>query len=194
MHQFRLVSSKFAAGAALAVLALTAACGPKYRPVTQASNSPDWATKGSGAFKESGNSVFYGVGIYKGSQNPAMQRTGSDERGRGEIAAVMNTYVTRLTKDYMASTSAGAMDKTSDEQHTSAVLKNFAKATLVGSVCVDHWKDTDGTMYALCKLDVAEMKKKLDDAKELDTKMRDFVRANADKAFDELAAEEGKRN
>ena len=86
------------------------------------------------------------------------------------------------------------MTKSSEEQHVSQVLKNFAKFTLHGAIVIDHWKDpSDGTMFSLCKLDMASIKKSLDDAKELDTRMRDFVRANAEKAFDELAAEEAKR-
>jgi hypothetical protein len=93
----------------------------------------------------------------------------------------------------MASTTAGAMDKSSEEQHISATLKGFTKFTLNGSVIVDHWRDpSDGTMFALAKLDMASVQQTLSDAKELDSKVRDYVRANADKAFDELNAAEQK--
>jgi hypothetical protein len=59
---------------------------------------------------------------------------------------------------------------------------------------VDHFWDEDGTCYALAKLDLEEFGKSLDDIKELDAKSRDFIRRNADKAFDRLEAEEAKRN
>ena len=58
---------------------------------------------------------------------------------------------------------------------------------------MDHWKDpTDGTMFALVKLDMAAVNASLAESKELDSKVRDYVKANAEKAFDELAAEEAK--
>ena len=79
------------------------------------------------------------------------------------------------------------------EQHVSQTLKSFAKFTLHGAIIIDHWKDpSDGTYFSLCKLDMNAVKKTLEDAKELDAKVRDYVKANAEKAFDELAAEEAK--
>ena len=186
-------SIRFGGLAALAAVFMTAAC-TRSVPGPVAEKAPDWVNKGNGAFKDGGQSVFYGVGIAQGIRNRALSVTAADDRARAEIAKIMNSYITVLTKDYMASTTAGSMDKSSEEQHVSQTLKNFAKFTLHGAVIVDHWKDpSDGTMFALCKLDMAAVQKTLQDSKELDSKMRDFVRANAEKAFDELAAEEAKR-
>jgi hypothetical protein len=185
---FKLTSLLFIAALSAAV---GCAGGPPPSPI--AVNAPEWVNKGSGAFKDSGTPIFYGVGIAQGIRNRALSVTAADDRGRAEIAKVMNSYVSVLTKDYMASTTAGAMDKSSEEQHVTQTLKNFAKFTLHGSVVVDHWKDpADGTMFSLVKLDMASVKKTLDESKELDAKMRDFVRANAEKAFDDLSAEEAK--
>jgi len=175
-----------------AVLAVVTGCAGN-KPMEKAPNAPEWVNKGNGAFKDSGGSVFYGVGIAQGIRNRALAQSAADDRARAEIAKIMNSYITVLTKDYMASTTAGAMDKSSEEQHVSQVLKNFSKFTLHGATIVDHWKDpADGTVFALAKLDMAAIKKTLDDAKELDSKVRDYVRANAEKAFDELSAEEAK--
>jgi len=44
-------------------------------------------------------------------------------------------------------------------------------------------------MFSLVKLDLASIQKTLEQAQQLDPKVRDFVRANADKAFQDLAAE-----
>ncbi|HVE13659.1 MAG TPA: hypothetical protein VNI01_09715 [Elusimicrobiota bacterium] len=174
-----------------AFAAILSACAgaPTAKPVT---SGPDWVNKGSGAFKDGGQSVFYGVGIFRGSSNPAMVRTAADERARVEIAKTLDTFVTSLYKDYMAATTAGDQSKTSDEQHVEQAFKNFSKFTLNGATVVDHWKDADGTMYALAKLDLESMKKSLENAKELNSKERDFVRANAEKAFDNLDAEAAK--
>jgi hypothetical protein len=177
----------------LLALGVAAGCGGRKVSGPVAERAPDWVNKGNGAFKDGGQSVFYGVGIAQGIRNRALSLTAADDRARGEIAKIMNSYVSVLTKDYMASTTAGTMDKSSEEQHISQTLKNFAKFTLHGAVIVDHWKDpSDGTMFSLCKLDMNAVKKTLEDSKELDSKMRDYVRANAEKAFDELAAEEAK--
>ncbi|MDD5628475.1 MAG: hypothetical protein PHU21_05390 [Elusimicrobia bacterium] len=179
--------------AAAAVSAVVGCTAPqKAAPI--ANNAPEWVNKGSGAFKDAqGGAVFYGVGIAQGIRNRALQVTAADDRGRAEIAKIMNSYVTVLSKDYMASITAGDMSKSSEEQMVSQTMKNFAKFTLHGAMPVDHWKDpTDGTLFALVKLDMAAVKKSLDESKELDSKMRDYVKANAEKAFDELAAEEAK--
>ncbi len=163
------------------------------KPGPVANNAPDWTNKGSGAFKDSGASVFYGVGIAQGIRNRALSVTAADDRARAEIAKTMNEYVAVLGKDYMQSVTGGDMSKSSEEQLVQQTLKTFAKFTLHGAVIVEHWKDpSDGTMFSLCKLDMAAMEKTLADAKDLDSKVRDYVKANADKAFDELQAEEGK--
>ncbi len=177
---------------ALAAVAAFAACAHKVSPI--AANAPEWVNKGSGAFKdEAGKPVFYGVGIMSGVRNRALAVTGADDRGRAEIAKIMNSYVTVLTKDYMASTTAGDMSKSSEEQMVSQTMKNFAKFTLHGAMPVDHWKDpSDGTMFSLVKLDMGAVQDSLNQSKDLDSKVRDYVKANAEKAFDELNAEEAK--
>ena len=50
-----------------------------------------------------------------------------------------------------------------------------------------RWQDpTDKTMFALARLDLEKFKAALDQANQLDGKVRDFVRANSDKAFADL--------
>ncbi|OGR99320.1 MAG: hypothetical protein A2V88_03840 [Elusimicrobia bacterium RBG_16_66_12] len=179
--------------AAVAVAAL-AACATKQPSAPIAVNAPEWVNKGSGAFKDTaGKQVFYGVGIAQGIRNRALAVTAADDRGRAEIAKIMNSYVTTLTKDYMASVTAGDMSKSSEEQMVSTTMKNFAKFTLHGALPVDHWKDpSDGTLFSLVKLDMSAVQASLAESKDLDAKVRDYVKANAEKAFDELSAEEAK--
>jgi len=71
-------------------------------------------------------------------------------------------------------------------------IKTFSAVTLNGVVIIDHWIDQDGTVFSLARLDLAEFEGALDQAKQLDAKTRDFVRANADAAFDRLSGEENK--
>lgn len=184
--------------AALAVFAaaglFVTGCGHKVVSGPVAAQAPEWVNQGNGAFKNAGNGVFYGVGIASGIRNRALAVQAADDRARSEIAKTLETYVSRLGKDYAASTTAGAMDKSSEEQLFSSTMKSVTSKTLNGAMIVDHWKDpSDGTMFALAKLDFAQMIKMMGDAKELDAKTRDWVKANAEKAFDELNAEEAKR-
>jgi len=173
------------------------ACGGGVKKSPIADNAPEWVNKGSGAMKDKdGKQVFYGVGAVQGVRNIPLARTSADDRGRAEIAKTMNTMVTVLGKDYAASVTAGDMTKSSEEQMISQTQKVFAKFTLHGSVPVDHWVDrsnpNSNIVYSLVKLDMASVQASLAESKELDSKVRDYVKANADKAFDEMAAEEAK--
>ena len=179
-------------------LAALAGCVTKQVIVQQpaapaAPQAPEWVNKGSGAFKDSGNgNVFYGVGSVSGVRNRSLAVEAADAKARAEVAKIMDTYVASLIKSYAASTTAGDMAKSSEEQHIESTLKAFTKFTLHGADIVDHYKDTDGTIFSLCKLDMSAIKKSLEESKDLDAKVRDYVRANADKAHDELQAEEAK--
>ena len=59
---------------------------------------------------------------------------------------------------------------------------------------MDNWKDpADGTFYSLAVLDVQAVSEILSNKGSLDSKLRDYVRANAAKAFDDLEKEEAKK-
>lgn len=169
-------------------LSLMAGCASK--PDTNADSAaagPEWVMKGSGAFDVEKGKVFYGVGVASGIKNKALLRQTADNRARAEIAKTLETYVASLTKDYMASTTAGDMSKSSEEQHVETALKTFTQTTLRGTTIVDRWVDpADGSMYALCELDLVSYTEALDDYQELDAKIRDYVRDNAEKLHDEL--------
>ena len=179
----------------IAFAAALMACGsdkPQMSNQVLHANGPDWVNRGSGAFGGEKGRIFYGVGIASGIRNAAMRRSTSDSRARAEIAKTLDTFVSVLNKDYMASTTAGDMSASSEEQHVEQALKTYSNMELSGVTIVDHWVDTDGTEFALAQLDMEQFKNGMDKMKELNAKVRDQVRANADKAFDELNAEEAK--
>ncbi|MEE8479850.1 MAG: LPP20 family lipoprotein [Desulfobacterales bacterium] len=162
-------------------------------PPKKAFRGPEWVWKGSGAFDIDKGKVFYGVGMASGIKNKALLRTTADNRARAEIAKTLETYVAVLAKDYMASTTAGDMSASSEEQHVENALKTFSKTTLHGATIVDRWLDPeDGTFYSLCELDMFAFKDALDKHKELDSKVRDYVRENAEKMHGELEKMEEK--
>jgi len=163
-------------------------------PAQPASAEPEWVRKGAGAFLNKGDKAFYGVGAVSGVMNKPLARTTADNRARAEIAKVFETYSASLMRDYAASTTAGDFKKTSEEQNIEQAVKTFSAATLSGVVIVDHWTDPqDNTTYSLAKLDLENFKETLNKMKELNAEVRDFVRKNAEKAFEKLETEEQKR-
>ena len=173
---------------------LVAGCASSPKPSADpASMGPAWVMKGGGAFDVEKGKVFYGVGIASGIKNKALLRQTADNRARAEIAKTMETYVATLAKDYMASTTAGDMSKSSEEQHVETALKTFSKTTLHGATIVDRWMDpSDGSMYSLCELDLFSFKDALDKYKELDKQVQDYVRENAEKLHGEMEELENK--
>src|SRR5205823_9904969 len=174
----------------MAMVAALVACGGEKKPEMSNqvlhANGPEWVNRGSGAFGGEKGKIFYGVGIASGIRNAALRRSTSDSRARSEIAKTLDTYVAVLNKDYQASTTAGDMSASTEEQHVQQALKTYSQTELSGVLIIDHWVDTDGTEFALAQLDMETFKANLDKMKELNARVREVVRANADKAFDEL--------
>jgi hypothetical protein len=184
--------------ALIASAALSACAGPSNKNSVSTNNAaPAWVNQGSGAFKDAaGNKVIYGVGILQGVRNVGLAKPAADDRGRAEIAKIMNSYVTVLGKDYAASVSANDPTKSSEEQMVTQTHKVFAQIQLHGATPVDSFVDHSDpaapVYYSLVKLDMASVMAALNESTDLDNKTRDYVKANADKAFDELNGEQAK--
>lgn len=177
--------SKFTGSALALVLlvGLTACGGP-----------PNWVKKGSGAFNEKSDKSFYGVGSVVGVRNEPLAWDTAENRSRAEIAKTFETYTAYLMRDYAASTTAGDFSRNSEEQNIERAVKTFSAVTLNGVKPMDRYKDEkSGTYYVLTKLSLEDMKNNLEQAKELNGQVRDFVRKNADRLFDRLEKEEDKR-
>lgn len=180
----------------IASSALFISCGSKQETGNAPANLqgidfPEWVTKGSGAFGGD-KKAFFGVGSASGIRNQALAISTADNRGRNEIAKIMEVYSASLSKDYMASTTAGDMTASSEEQHVEVAIKTFCAQTLSGVVIVDHWFHPDGTVYSLAKLDLEGVVANIDKAKELSGKVRDYVRKNAERVHMDLEKEEAK--
>lgn len=159
---------------------------------------PDWVNQGSGAFSERGGNVFHGVGAVTGIRNKPLAVTTADNRARAEIAKIFETYTASLMRDYAASITGGAQvtgtSATSEEQSVEQAIKTFSSATLSGVIIIDHWTDTsDGTIYALARLDLDSVKSSAERLNELSASMRDHIRKNAERSFENLLKEEERR-
>ncbi|WHZ21086.1 MAG: hypothetical protein OJF47_000198 [Nitrospira sp.] len=162
--------------------------------LTACGGPPTWVKKGSGAFNEKSDKSFYGVGSVVGVRNEPLAWDTAENRSRAEIAKTFETYTAYLMRDYAASTTAGDFSRNSEEQNIERAVKTFSAVTLNGVKPMDRYKDEkSGTYYVLTKLSLEDMKNNLDQAKELNSQVRDFVRKNADRLFERLEKEEDKR-
>lgn len=156
-------------------------------------DAPEWVRKGSGAFGGERGRVFYGVASASEIRSHALRRAAADNRARNEVAKEFQMYTASLMKDYTASTSAGEKNVSSEEHRVEQAVKTVTAMTLSGVEVVDHWEHPgSGEFFALARLDLEAFKNNLDRVRELDTKVKEYIRKNADALHDELKAEEEK--
>jgi hypothetical protein len=161
-----------------------------------AGGAPKWVDKGGGYMNEKNGKAFYGVGAVAGVRNEPLAKEAADNRARADLAKYMDTYTAYLMRDYAASTTAGDFTKSSEEQNVERALKTFVSANLSGVAVVDRWETNDKsgkTIYSLAKMDLETFKDQVGRMQELNEKARDYVRKNAEKAFERLREEEDRR-
>ena len=161
------------------------------------SGTPKWVSKGGGYMSEKDNKAFYGVGAVTGIRNEPLAKETADNRARADLAKYVDTYTAYLMRDYAASTTAGDFTKSSEEQNVERAVKTFVSAHLSGVQVVDRWEKDEKSgkvTYALAKMDLASFKDSVSQMKELNATARDFVRKNAERAFDRLQQEEDRRD
>ena len=92
------------------------------------------------------------------------------------------------------STMAGDPNVNSEEQHIEQAVKTVTSMTLSGVQIVDHWQNpATGELFALARLDLDAFKDNLEKVKELDKKVKEHIKQNAEKLHTELEKEEAKR-
>ncbi|MFQ5672497.1 MAG: LPP20 family lipoprotein [Nitrospinales bacterium] len=177
------------------IVSLFSACAstpplPPQRATLKDVEPPDWVMRGGGAFEDSDGKAFYGIGSAAGIKNYSLQRVAADDRARNDLAKVFEFYTKSLTKDYMASTTAGDFEASSEEQNVESAIKTITSATLNGVVIIDHWEHPRrNELFSLARLDLEKFKQNLDHYKELSQEVRDAVKKRADKLHEELERE-----
>ncbi|NIR56328.1 MAG: hypothetical protein GWO42_17885 [Nitrospinaceae bacterium] len=147
--------------------------------------------KGGAAFDDK---AFYGVGLASGIRNSALLRETSDNRARSSLADIFEVYIKKLNKDYMESATTGDMSATSETQYIERAMKSVSSMTLNGSEIVDHWQNPDnGEMYALARVDLETFQQNLDKYKELSAEVRNRIKVQAEKSFEDLDKEVDKK-
>jgi len=97
-----------------------------------------------------------------------------------------------LMRDYMASANATEQEKSSGEQYVENTVKTFTSNTISGVKIVDRWDDGK-TAYSLAALNIDDLKAMTENIKELSQQAKEYIKQNAEKAFDKLEAEQQKR-
>ena len=179
------------------ILGFLAACASsssqpskKFVPI-QDLDAPEWVIKGK---MDSGDRAFYGVGLAQGIRNTALLRQTADNRARSDLADVFQVYVAKLHKDYQESATAGDMSASSETQYIERALKSVSDMTLHGSEIVDHWQNpNNGELYSLARVDFENFEKNLSKYNEMSRELRDSIKKQAEKSFDDLDKELEKR-
>lgn len=173
-----------------ALVAVAAGCSGKHKMVPGA---PDWVNVGGGAFDDSGEKVFYGVGAVTGIASPSLEAQIADQRARADIARQLDTYVTNLYRDYQRATPETMGRPAVEEEHVDQGLKAFTQITLRGARVIDRWRDPErDTLYALARVDLENVRATIDELEMMDPSLRSHMQNNAEKVFEEMRVEEEK--
>lgn len=167
---------------AVFVVMFTAACASTGGRLPN--GSPDWTLNGSGAFSDSGEKVFYGVGLAGPSiKDESLRREAADNRARADLQKVFDTYTGSIMKDYSGT----------DGELVERAIKTRQSGWLSGVQIVSRYQRSDGTVYCLAKLDLDQFKKFVDLEQSISSAAKKFLRERSDALFDELAKEEKPR-
>ena len=155
--------------------------------------APDWVLKGGGAFTDAGGKAFYGVGSATGIKNYSLQRTVADDRARGDLAKVFQVYMTSLTKDYQAHTTAGSFANSTEEQNAEVALKVVVSQVMRGVVIIDHFEIPERREFlSLARLDYDAFERNVEANEifqELPEKLQVDIKERAEKLHEEMEEE-----
>jgi len=145
---------------------------------------PEWTMKGDAAFPES-TDLFYGVGDASDISNISLLRKTSDSRAINEIAQQLNVKSKSMVEDYMNSVSAAGGE--ASEQSVTQGIKTMVEKSLVGVKIIDRCHDKEaGVHYSLAKFSMENMKKIMDEQGDMDPKLKEYVKENANKFFEKM--------
>lgn len=151
---------------------------------------PEWVAKG--ARIEEG--ALYGVGSIQGVTNDPLAWLMAEQRARGAIARMLDSYVRLMAKDIAASSAKGSLDRHDEEQLLEFVQRTTTIVDLPGAEPVDRYYDERRRIhYVLVRLDKARATHTIAELGGLSERAREYVREHADRLFRELDEEIAKR-
>lgn len=169
--------------------ALLSACGGGKMVVEsdlQIKGAPDWVNEGTNILNSKDGRLIHGFGSAPKMGDLELQRSTAENRARSEIARVLSSYMDVVSKDYLASASAG--DARETEQSVSRSIQNVSKVNLTGAKIIGNWRsDKDGTVYSLAELDMKSVKGLLSNVQDMNAGLLEHIEKHGDTIFDKMA-------
>jgi hypothetical protein len=172
----------------LLFFALPLACGGSSRNaggggLSASSDAPEWVNHGSHVEKGS----IFGVGSVEGIKNNNLARTTAENRARAEISKILEVYSASLMKDYQASTTAGDMKTSSEEQSVQQAIKTFSANLEKGAEVKDMYVDSaKGSMWCLVELNFERSREAAAAQARMGSAMKDWIDRNGAHPLDDM--------
>jgi len=172
---------------ALSVALLTACGGGKtvVESDLKIKGAPDWVNEGTNILNSKDGRLFHGIGSAPKLGDLELQRSTAENRARSEVARILSSYMDVVSKDFLASSSAGANAEA--QQSVSRSIENVTRVNLTGAKIIANWRDDkDGTIYSLAELDMKYVKDILKNTQEMNADLRAHIEQHGDTIFDKL--------
>ena len=124
---------------------------------------PEWTTLASGAYQdESGNAVFYGLGLSNENKEALNSKTLSEDRARYELAKVLTSYMEHLVED-IKKTKPDSSIKNINKNRLNKSLEERTATIMMEAQITDRWLNpNNGNFYSRAKLDLNRFTDRLD--------------------------------
>ncbi len=148
---------------------------------------PGWVTRGSGAYPGDQGRYFYGVGRASADiKDQSLRFETADNRARADIRRVFDSYTTYLMKDMPEQKEAGV------ERSLSTFSSGRVSGLLSGVQVTDRFTDEKGNVFTLILVDLETFKKNAVLMEGLSPETREYIRKQADGAFDRVSGSQEK--
>lgn len=177
------------AAAPVAVGAILAGCksaepapptpaAPMTGSVTGVPGEPEWVSRGGGLFQGDQGKKIYAVGVTARNPNPNLMLQMARDRGRQEIARIIQTTVQSMATDYQKT--AGDYldpDTRSSTEFYESIARSVTNQTLSGAQQVASWRNPQsGDLYILMEMDWAFFENAYQKQMEMNVKRRLFAK------------------
>ena len=150
---------------------------------------PDWLKKETNVFVSERS--FYGVGTLSGTKvkNKVLGQMTADNLAKAAVSNAFESYALSLLNDYTTSLTADQRASLEAEGDLKLTFMTHVAMTLFEVVLQERWRDPDtGTYHALARIKLKHFLREIANAEDLSPEFQDFIKKNAEEAFDRLKA------
>lgn len=150
----------------LMALGVLAGCA---KPVMVPEEDVLWYQRATGAYDTDTGKVFYGIGKAASLQNRTLQRVSADNQARLEMARLLERFSTVLARK----ASPAGVDTPDPSETLDPALKALVHKAMQQAIITDHWAEpVQGRMFALCRLELDDFRKALNNHRGLQADLR----------------------